>query len=185
MATQELVGKKIAILATDGVEEIEIDEPRQFLREHGATVHVVSPANAGEQIQGVNCLQLASKFAVDKNIGEVNSDDYDLLLIPGGAWSPDSLRLNDEAILFIKQFGQKEKPIASICHGPWTLIDAELVAGKKITSFPSIRKDLENAGAKWIDEEVVIDGSIITSRGPFDLPKFNETILKILQGQTK
>lgn len=181
--TQELEGKKVAILATDGVEQIELSETRQFLVEHGATVHLISPAKAGEQIQGVNYLQLGDKFKVDRNIGEVNLDDYDLLLIPGGAWNPDSLRMDTGIISFIKRFGQMGKPIASICHGPWTLIDAELVRGKTVTSFPSIRKDLENAGATWVDEEVVVDSNIITSRGPFDLLKFNEAILKTLKDQ--
>ena len=129
--------------------------------------------------------ELGDKFTVDKYVGETNLDDYDLLLIPGGAWNPDFLRLSDEAISFIKQFAQTDKPIASICHGPWTLIDAELVKGKKITSFPSIRKDLENAGATWIDQEVVVDGNIITSRSPVDLPIFNEAILNALKSHVK
>ena len=185
MATQELVGKKVAILATDGVEQVELTDPQNLLKEHGATVHIISPAQAGEQIQAVFMLELADKFTVDKYVGEANPDDYDLLLIPGGAWNPDFLRLSDEAISFIKRFAHTGKPIASICHGPWTLIDAELVKGKKITSFPSIRKDLENAGATWVDQEVVVDGNIITSRSPVDLPIFNEAILNALKSCVK
>jgi protease I len=185
MTTRELAEKKVAILATDGVEQVELTEPRNLLKEHGATVHIISPAQAGEQIQAVFMLELADKFTVDKYVGEVNPDDYDLLLIPGGAWNPDFLRLSDEAISFIKRFAQTGKPIASICHGPWTLIDAELVKGKKVTSFPSIRKDLENAGATWVDQEVVVDGNIITSRSPVDLPIFNEAILNALKSNVK
>jgi len=186
MATQELVGKKVAILATDGVEQVELTEPQNLLIEHGATVHIVSLARAGEQIQAVfGWSELGDKFTVDKYVEEANPDEYDLLVIPGGAWNPDFLRFSDEAISFIKQFAQTGRPIASICHGPWTLIDAELVKGKRITSFPSIRKDLENAGATWVDQEVVVDGNIITSRSPVDLPIFNEAILNALKSQVK
>ena len=186
MTTQELVGKKVAILATDGVEQVELTEPRNLLREHGATVHIISLAQAGDQIQAVfGWSELGDKFTVDKYVGEANPNDYDLLLIPGGAWNPDFLRLSDEAISFIKRFAQTGKPIASICHGPWTLIDAELVKDRKITSFPSIHKDLENAGATWLDQEVVVDGNIITSRSPVDLPTFNEAILNALKSHIK
>lgn len=186
MATQKLVGKRIAILATDGVEQVELAEPRDLLKEHGATVHIISLAPAGEKIRAVfGWSELGDEFTVDKYVGEANPDDYDLLLIPGGAWNPDFLRLSDEAISFIKRFAQIDKPIAAICHGPWTLIDAELVKGKKVTSFPSIRKDLENAGATWIDQEVVVDGNIITSRSPVDLYAFNEAILNALESRVK
>lgn len=186
MTAQQFVEKKVAILATDGVEQVELTEPRDLLIEHGVTVHLISLAQAGEQIQAVfGWSELGDKFTVDKYVEEANPDEYDLLVIPGGAWNPDFLRFSDEAISFIKQFAQTGRPIASICHGPWTLIDAELVKGKRITSFPSIRKDLENAGATWVDQEVVVDGNIITSRSPVDLPIFNEAILNALKSQVK
>jgi len=181
MTAQQFVEKKVAILATDGVEQVELTEPRDLLIEHGVTVHLISLAQAGEQIQAVfGWSELGDKFTVDRYVGETNPDDYDLLLIPGGTWNPDFLRLSDEAISFIKRFAQTGKPIASICHGPWTLIDAGLVQGKRVTSFPSIRKDLENAGANWVDQEVVVDGNIITSRSPVDLPVFSKAILNAL-----
>ena len=180
MAMQELAGKTIAVLAADGVEEMELVEPKIFLSERGASVNILSPTGAGKQIQAVNFMEIADKFTVDKHVGDADPNDYDLLLIPGGTWSPDFLRVNEDAVEFIKRFSQTGKPIASICHGPWTLIDAGLVRGKKITSVLNIRQDLENAGATWVDQEVVVDGNVITSRTPLDLAAFNEAILKAL-----
>jgi protease I len=185
MTTKELVGKKVAILATNGVEQVELTEPRNFLKEHGATVHLISIMQAGEQIQGCNWMELGDKFTVDKYVEEANPDDYNLLLLPGGTWNPDSLRISDEAISFIKRFAQTDKLIAAICHSLWMLINAELVKGKRITSFPTIRKDLENAGAIWVDQEVVVDGNIITSRSPLDLDVFNKAILNALKSHVK
>ena len=171
-----LNGKKIAILATDGFEQVELTQPKQALEEAGATVHIVSPKS--DSIKGWDETDWGESFDVDVSLDQANADSYDALVLPGGQINPDKLRAEDKAVQFVRQFGQQQKPIAAICHGPWTLIEAELVRGKKMTSFPSIKTDLKNAGADWVDQEVVVDQGIITSRNPDDLPAFNETIIK-------
>jgi protease I len=179
-AGQALQGKRVAILMTDGVEQIEYTSPRSFLEERGATVVLLSPKDAGEEVQGVNHMQLADKFRVDMNVREANPADFDALVLPGGVANPDQLRLSPEAIDFIRGFDLEEKPIAAICHGPWTLIDAGIATARHMTSWPSLKQDLTNAGAEWTDDEVVIDGRLITSRKPDDLPAFNDALLKEL-----
>ena len=171
-----LNGKKIAILATDGFEQVELTQPKQALEEAGATVHIVSPKS--DSIKGWDETDWGESFDVDVSLDQANADSYDALVLPGGQINPDKLRAEDKAVQFVRQFGQQQKPIAAICHGPWTLIEAELVRSKKMTSFPSIKTDLKNAGADWVDQEVVVDQGIITSRNPDDLPAFNETIIK-------
>ena len=166
----------MAIVATDGFEQVELTQPKQALEEAGATVHVVSP-QAGE-IKGWDETDWGQSVSVDITLGEAKADTYDALVLPGGQINPDKLRIEEDAISFIKDFGQQGKPIAAICHGPWTLIEAELVSGKKMTSFPSIKTDLKNAGAEWVDQEVVIDQGIITSRNPDDLPAFNKAMIE-------
>jgi protease I len=178
--SQELKGKLIAVLMTDGVEQIEYTSPRRFLEEHGAQVHLVSPKNAGEFIQGFNHMTPGEKFPVEKNVKEARPNDYDGLVLPGGVGNPDQLRLSPESIAFIREFSESDKPIAAICHGPWTLIDAGVALSKHMTSWPSLQADLRNAGAEWTDEEVVIDGRLITSRKPDDLPAFNKAMLQEL-----
>ncbi|MDB5952995.1 MAG: glutamine amidotransferase [Massilia sp.] len=175
--SQELKGKLVAVLMTDGVEQIEYTSPRSFLEEHGAQVHLVSPKNAGEFIQGFNHMTPGDKFPVEKNVKEARPNDYDGLVLPGGVANPDQLRLSPESIAFIREFAESDKPIAAICHGPWTLIDAGVVMAKHMTSWPSLQADLRNAGAEWTDDEVVIDGRLITSRKPDDLPAFNKAML--------
>lgn len=180
----ELQGKRVAILMTDGVEIAEYSRPRQFLEQHGAQVELISPKAKGEQIQGFNHITPGEKFTVEKNIKEANPADYDLTVLPGGAVNADMMRLSQESIDFIREFGETNKPMAVICHAPWELINAGLVQGKRLTSWPTVQTDLRNAGAEWVDESVVVDGQLITSRKPDDIPNFNDAILKMMtQGQ--
>lgn len=168
--TASLAGKTIAVVATDGFEQIELTKPVEALKGAGATVAIIAP-KAGE-IQGFNHHDKGDRFAVDHTIADANPSDYDGLLLPGGVINPDALRLEPGAIAFIRSFVDAEKPIAAICHGPWTLINAGGVDERRMTSWPSLRMDLENAGAEWVDEEVVVDNGLVTSRKPEDLPAF-------------
>lgn len=177
---QELQGKHVAMLLTDGVEQVEYTEPRKFLEQHGAHVTLVSPKGTGNEIQGFNHLTPGDKFKVEMDVRDARPADFDMLVLPGGVANPDQLRLSKEAIDFIRDFGEEEKPIAAICHGPWTLIDAGLAQAKHMTSWPTLRQDLSNAGAEWTDEQVVVDGTLITSRKPDDIPAFNDAMLKEL-----
>ena len=177
-ADLSLHGKRVAVLMTDGVEQIEYTSPRSYLEEHGATVVLLAPKNAGEQVQGFNHTDKADSFDVEMNVRDANPRDFDALVLPGGVTNPDQLRLSPESINFIREFATEEKPIGAICHGPWTLIDAGVATSKHMTSWPSLRTDLLNAGAEWTDEEVVIDGMLVTSRKPGDLPAFNEALAK-------
>ena len=178
---QALQGKRVAILMTDGVEQVEYTGPRSFLEQQGAQVTLVSPKASGEEIQGFNHLDPADKFKVELDVRDARPADFDALVLPGGVANPDQLRLSTEAITFIREFGRENKPIAAICHGPWTLIDADLVSGKRMTSWPTLQLDLQNAGAQWTDEQVVVDGKLVTSRKPDDIPAFNEALWKKLQ----
>ncbi len=177
---QSLKGKRVAVLMTDGVEQIEYTSPRSFLEQHGAQVVLLSPKAAGESIQGFNRLTPGDKFKVERNVKDAKPGDYDALVLPGGVANPDRLRLSPHSIDFIREFAESDKPIAAICHGPWTLIDAGVAQAKHMTSWPSLMVDLRNAGAEWSDEPVVVDGRLITSRKPDDLPLFNDAILKEL-----
>jgi protease I len=177
---QALQGKRIAMLLTDGVEQVEYTEPRSFLEQNGAQVTLVSPKAKGDDIQGFHHMAPADKFKVEMNVRDARPSDFDALVLPGGVANPDQLRLSNEAIKFIHDFGEEDKPIAAICHGPWTLIDAGIAQAKHMTSWPTLKNDLCNAGAEWTDERVVVDGKLITSRKPDDIPAFNEAILKEL-----
>jgi len=168
---------KVAILVTDGFEQSEMTQPRDALAEAGATPKIVS-LKAG-QVQGWKHHDPADKFAVDLTIDSARADDFDALLLPGGVVNPDALRINDKAVAFVRDFVSAGKPIAAICHGPWTLINAQGVSGHKMTSWPSLRTDLENAGAEWVDQEVVVDGKLVTSRKPDDIPAFNREMLRL------
>jgi protease I len=174
---QALQGKRVAILMTDGVEQVEYTGPRSFLEQQGAQVTLISPKPAGEEIQGFNHLDLGDKFKVELNVLDARPGDFDALVLPGGVANPDQLRLSAESIAFIREFGHSSKPIAAICHGPWTLIDADLVTGRRVTSWPTLQTDLRNAGAQWSDEQVVVDGKLVTSRKPDDIPAFNQALL--------
>ena len=167
---QELRGKTIAVLATDGVEQVELTEPVKALKSAGADVHVVAPKSGS--IQGFKHHDKADRIPVDTALDGVDAARYAALVLPGGVINPDALRLEPRAIEFVRAFVQSGKPIAAICHGPWTLIDAGGVDGKKVTSWPSLKTDLRNAGARWVDQEVVTDHGLVTSRKPDDLPAF-------------
>lgn len=170
MASQRLQGKTVAVLATDGFEQVELQKPLEALREAGAQVEVVAPK--GGQIQGFNHHDKGEMVRVDRELAQANPGDYDALVLPGGVINPDQLRLEPKAIDFVRSFVEADKPIAAICHGPWTLINAGGVAGRKMTSWPSLQVDLRNAGAQWSDQEVVVDRGLVTSRKPDDLPAF-------------
>jgi protease I len=167
----ELKQKKIAILATDGVEQAELTGPRDALQDAGATVELVS-LEKGE-IQGFNHLDHGDTFEVDRSLDEVSADDYDGLLIPGGVANGDFLRASDDAVRFTKDFARARKPIAAICHAPWVLVEAGIVKGRTITSYPSLATDVRNAGGTWVDEEVHVDAGLVTSRKPDDIPAFS------------
>jgi protease I len=178
--SQALQGKRVAILMTDGVEQVEYTGPRSFLEQQGAQVTLVSPKAPGEEIQGFKHLDLGDKFKVEMHVRDARPGDFDALVLPGGVANPDQLRLSTESIDFIREFGHAGKPIAAICHGPWTLIDADLVTGRRMTSWPTLQVDLRNAGAQWSDEQVVVDGKLVTSRKPDDIPAFNQALLSEL-----
>ena len=169
--TNELQGKRIAILATDGVEQAELTEPRKALTEAGAAVELVS-LEQGE-FQGFDHLDKGETFHADKAVSDTDPTDYDGLVLPGGVANPDFLRANEEAVRFVRTFVEQGKPVGAICHGPWTLVEAGVVEGRKVTSWPSTKTDRGNAGAQWVDEEVVVARGLVTSRKPDDLPAFN------------
>lgn len=181
MSKQNLNGRKVAVLATDGFEQSELTEPKRLLEEAGATVHVIAPDGASA-IKGWDKKDWGDSIKVDAPLEGASASDYDALVLPGGVINPDKLRINAEAIALIKAFAAANKPIAAICHGPWTLINAELVDGRKLTSWPSLQADLENAGAQWQDSEVVHDGNLITSRKPDDIPAFARTLIEAMAG---
>jgi protease I len=180
VASKPLQGKRVAMLMTDGVEQIEYTSPRSFLEEQGATVVLLSPKAAGDEVQGFNHMQPADRFKVEMSVRDARPADFDGLVLPGGVANPDQLRLSKDAIDFIRDFDAEDKMVAAICHGPWTLIDAGIATGKHLTSWPSLKQDLTNAGAEWSDEEVVLDARLVTSRKPDDLPAFNDMLLKEL-----
>lgn len=176
----QLNGKRIAVLMTDGVEQVEYTKPAGFLKENGATITLISPKDKGESVQGMNHKDEGDTFKVDLDVRDARAADFDALLLPGGVANPDELRLSKAAIAFIREFAREDKPIAAICHGPWTLIDADVVKGKQMTSWPSLEVDLRNGGAEWHDREVVVDGKLVTSRKPDDIPAFNQAFLNVL-----
>ena len=173
---KNLNGKKVAILVADGFEQVEMTEPKKALEEAGAQTEIVSPVKG--EVQGWNHFDKADKFTVDVPLDSADAQNYDALLLPGGVANPDQLRMNPAAVYFVKQFFEAGKPVAAICHGPWTLIEAEVVRGRTITSWPSLKTDLRNAGAKWVDQEVVTDGGLVTSRNPQDIPAFNRKMIE-------
>jgi protease I len=166
----KLNGKKIAFLATDGFEQVELTRPWEEIKAQGATVELVS-LEEGE-IQGFNHFEKDKKFKVDKTIDNVKADDYNGLVLPGGVHNPDTLRMNEKAVQFVRDFFKQQKPVSAICHGPWTLVEAGVVEGRTLTSWPSLKTDIENAGGKWVDKEVVVDNGLTTSRNPDDLDAF-------------
>jgi protease I len=177
--SNQLQGRRIAFLAADGVEKVELEQPRDALQQLGAQTELLS-LKTGEIQARNHDLEPAGTFQVDRAVSDTSVDEYDGLVLPGGTVNPDKLRLDAGAVAFVREFVDSGKPVAAICHGPWTLVEAGVTAGRKLTSYPSIRTDLRNAGARVVDEEVVVDGNLITSRSPKDLPAFCETLVKHL-----
>jgi protease I len=174
--SDELNGKKIAILVADGFEQVEMTEPRRALEAAGAGTDLVSP-QAGK-VKGWMHDHWGEEFDVDVPLRDARSEDYDAIVLPGGVMNPDKLRMDEEAVRFVREFAEAGKPIAAICHGPWTLIEVGLVRGRTMTSWPSLKTDLRNAGANWVDREVVVDRGLVTSRKPADIPAFNQKMIE-------
>jgi protease I len=172
----KLQGKRVAFLATDMVEQVELTEPWQAVKDEGATVELIS-LEEGE-IQGFDHYDKADTFKVDRTVEEAQADDYDALVIPGGVGNPDTMRTDENAIAFTRAFFEQGKPVGVICHGPWMLVEAGVVRDRKVTSWPSLQTDIRNAGGNWVDEEVVVDQGLVTSRKPDDLPAFNKKIIE-------
>jgi protease I len=166
----ELQGKRVAFLATDGVEEVEYTQPREAVEKAGGVAELIAPQGGG--IQAVNHMDKSQVLAVQKVLKEADPDDYDALVLPGGVANPDKLRMDPDAVQFVRTFFASGKPVAAICHGPWMLVEADVVKGRTVTSFPSLKTDLMNAGAEWVDETVHVDKGLVTSRKPDDLPAF-------------
>jgi len=172
----KLSGKKVAILVEDGFEQVELTSPKQALEEAGAKTHIISPKR--DKVKGWEHTKWGQEFPVDVAIEQANASDYDALLLPGGVMNPDKLRVNQQAVQFVQSFFDQQKPVAAICHGSWMLVEADVVNGRKVTSYPSIQTDLKNAGANWVDQEVVVDQGLVTSRKPDDLPAFNRKLVE-------
>ena len=187
MSHQKLKGRKIAILATDGFELVELIEPRKALHSAEATTHVISPnktMKAGE-IKGWNMTDWGPSVKVDKTLSDAKASDYDALMLPGGVMNPDKLRMDKEAVAWVKEFVDAGKPIAAICHGPWTLIETGMVSGREMTSWPSLQTDLRNAGAIWKNDKVVVDRGLITSRKPDDIPAFSQRMIQVFEDKIR
>lgn len=180
---RDLRDKRVAIVATDGFEQVELVSPRRALEKRGAEVHVIAP-KAG-RIRGWNHTEWGDHVEVDHAVADARPERYDALVLPGGVMNPDKLRRNEDVQQFVRRFFDANKPVAVICHGPWTLIDAGVARGRRLTSYPSLRADLENAGARWEDRQVVIDGNLITSRNPDDLPAFEDALVGALEAQSE
>lgn len=178
---RELEGKRVAVLMTDGVEQVEYTGPRGFLEQHGAQVILISPKRVGETVQGMNHDDKGDTFPVEMNVNDARPGDFDALVLPGGEKNPLELRKSPESIAFIRDFYATDRPLAAICHAPWTLIDAGIAESRNLTSWPEIQDDLKKAGAEWIDQEVVIDEKLITSRKPDDIPAFNDALMKAMR----
>ena len=172
----KLQGKRVAFLATDMVEQVELTEPWKAVKDAGGTPELVS-LEEGE-IQGFNHYDKADTFKVDRTVEEARAEDYDALVIPGGVGNPDTMRTHENAVQLVRDFFEQGKPVGVICHGPWMLVEAGVVRGRKVTSWPSLQTDIRNAGGDWVDQEVVVDNGLVTSRKPDDLPAFNEKIVE-------
>jgi protease I len=176
----KLQGKRVAVLMTDGVEQVEYTGPRTFLEGQGAQVILISPKAVGQSVQGMNHDAAGDTFPVEMHVKDAQPADFDALLLPGGEKNPLELRKSPESIAFIRNFYAEDKPIAAICHAPWVLIDAGIAESKNLTSWPEIQDDMKKAGAEWVDQEVVIDEKLITSRKPDDIPAFNDALMKAM-----
>jgi protease I len=176
----DLTGLRVAILVEKGFEQVELIEPRAALDAAGARTEVVSPQN--EWVRGWNFTEWGDEIRVDRPLDQARADDYDALLLPGGVMNPDVLRMQPPAVAFVRAFFDSAKPVAVICHGPWTVIEAEAARGRRIASWPSLKTDLRNAGAEWVDEQVVVDGNMVSSRKPDDIPAFNREMIRLFRG---
>ena len=176
-AMENLKGVKVAILVTDGFEQVELTEPRKALDDAGADTSIISPKR--DVVRGWNFTDWGDNFAVDVPLDQARPEDFDALLLPGGVINPDRLRIEPKAVEFVKSFFSADKPVAAICHGPWTVIEAQAARGKRIAAWPSLKTDLTNAGAQWIDQEVVVDGKLVSSRKPDDIPAFNREMINV------
>jgi deglycase len=174
---ENLNGRKIAILITDGFEEVEMVKPREALQKAGANASVVSPKD--KTVRSWRLKDWGEEFPVQVQLKKANPEDFDALLLPGGVINPDKLRMEPKAVAFVKAFFDAGKPVAAICHGPWSVIEAGAAKGRRIASWPSLKTDIRNAGAEWVDEEVVVDGNLVSSRNPDDIPAFNREMLKL------
>jgi len=177
MAEADIRGLKVAILVTDGFEQVELVEPKKALEAAGAETAIVSPKD--RTVRGWKLTEWGDEQLVDVPLAEAVPEDFDALLLPGGVINPDKLRMDPDAVDFVISLIDADKPVAAICHGPWTLIEADAVDGRRMTSWPSLATDLRNAGAEWVDEEVVVDGNLVTSRKPDDLPVFNREMIAL------
>ncbi len=176
MTNQKLNGKKVAFLATDGVEQVELEKPLQAVRDAGGEAEIISLEKG--DFQAHQHLEKGDTFTADKAVADVSADDYDALVLPGGVANPDFLRTDENAVRFARAFFEQGKPVAAICHGPWLLVEADVVRGRKVTSWPSLKTDIRNAGGEWVDQEVVVDGGLVTSRKPDDLPAFCDKLVE-------
>ena len=177
MADADLTGVKVAILVTDGFEQVEMTEPRQALDRAGAQTRLVSPKDG--RVKGWKFTEWGDEFPVDMPLAQARAEEFDALLLPGGVINPDKLRMDENAVVFAQDFLDAGKPVASICHGPWTLIETGKMRGRQLASWPSLQTDIENAGAQWVDQEAVVDGNLVTSRKPDDIPAFNRAMLDL------
>lgn len=172
----DLNGRKVAILVTDGFEQVEMTEPRRALDAAGAETTLIAPS--GDTVKGWDHTDWGEEFQVDLALQDARAEEYDALLLPGGVMNPDKLRMDENAVRFARSFFEAQKPVAAICHGPWLLVEADVVRGRKLTSYPSLQTDLRNAGAEWVDQEVVVDSGLVTSRNPDDLPAFSKKLVE-------
>ncbi len=177
---EKMKGMKVAILIENGFEQVEMEEPRKALEEVGAETKIVSPAD--REVRGWKFKEWGDTFPVDVKLDEAKPEDFDALLLPGGVMNPDRLRMNPKAVAFVKSFFDDKKPVAVICHGPWTIVEAGAAKGRRITSWPSVKTDLRNAGAEWVDQEVVVDRNLVSSRKPDDIPAFNRAMIELFSG---
>lgn len=175
-----LHGKRVAILATEGFEQAELLEPKKALEQAGAKTEVISPKEG--KIRGWNMKEWGQEVAIDKPLSSADPSQYDALVLPGGVMNPDKLRMVPEAVQFVRRFFEEGKPVAAICHGPWMLVEADVVKGRTLTSWPSLKTDIRNAGGNWVDREVASDGNLVTSRKPDDIPAFNQRIMELIAG---
>jgi protease I len=177
LATQQLNGKRVAILVTDGFEEVELLKPREALDQAGAKTQIVSPKDG--KVKSWRFTEWGTELPVDVPLQQAKVDQFDALLLPGGVINPDKLRMEPQAVAFVKSFFDAGKPVAAICHGPWTIIEAGQARGRRIASWPSLKTDIRNAGAEWVDQEVVRDGNLVSSRKPDDIPAFNRAVIEL------